>query len=165
MSTTFPEYKGLNLPNVADEMLKFWEDHDIFDKSITSRNGKPPYVFFEGPPSANGLPGVHHVLARAIKDIFPRYKTMKGFQVNRKAGWDTHGLPIELGVEKELGITKEDIGKTISVEDYNTLRVEPPSCATQIFGMTLLKKWGIGSIWTIPTSPTIQNIWKVYGGC
>jgi len=119
MSATFPEYKGLNLPNVADEMLKFWEDHDIFDKSITSRNGKPPYVFFEGPPSANGLPGVHHVLARAIKDIFPRYKTMKGFQVKRKAGWDTHGLPIELGVEKELGITKEDIGKTISVEDYN----------------------------------------------
>ena len=107
MSATFPEYKGLNLPNVADEMLKFWEEHDIFDKSITTREGKPPYVFFEGPPSANGLPGVHHVLARAIKDIFPRYKTMKGFQVKRKAGWDTHGLPIELGVEKELGIPKK----------------------------------------------------------
>ena len=119
MSTTFPDYKGLNLPNVAQEMLKFWEEHDIFNKSITSRSGQKPFVFFEGPPSANGLPGVHHVLARAIKDIFPRYKTMKGFQVNRKAGWDTHGLPIELGVEKELGITKEDIGKTISVEDYN----------------------------------------------
>ena len=130
MSATFPEYKGLNLPNVADEMLKFWEDHDIFDKSITSRNGKPPYVFFEGPPSANGLPGVHHVLARAIKDIFPRYKTMKGFQVNRKAGWDTHGLPIELGVEKELGITKEDIGKTISVENYNT------ACRTAVMRYT-----------------------------
>ena len=120
MSTTFPDYKGLNLPNVAVEMLKFWEEHDIFNKSITTRDGQKPFVFFEGPPSANGLPGVHHVLARAIKDIFPRYKTMKGYQVNRKAGWDTHGLPIELGVEKELGITKEDIGKTISVEDYNS---------------------------------------------
>ena len=130
MSATFPEYKGLNLPNVADEMLKFWEEHDIFDKSITTREGKPPYVFFEGPPSANGLPGVHHVLARAIKDIFPRYKTMKGFQVKRKAGWDTHGLPIELGVEKELGITKEDIGKTISVEDYNA------ACRTAVMRYT-----------------------------
>ncbi|MDC3318765.1 isoleucine--tRNA ligase [Flavobacteriaceae bacterium] len=119
MSTKFPEYKGLNLPNVAKEMLKYWEDNNIFEKSVTSREGRKPFVFFEGPPSANGLPGVHHVLARAIKDIFPRYKTMKGFQVKRKAGWDTHGLPIELGVEKELGITKEDIGKTISVEEYN----------------------------------------------
>ena len=119
MSTKFPEYKGLNLPNVANEMLKYWEDNNIFEKSVTIREGSKPFVFFEGPPSANGLPGVHHVLARAIKDIFPRYKTMKGFQVKRKAGWDTHGLPIELGVEKELGITKEDIGKTISVEEYN----------------------------------------------
>jgi len=119
MSAKFPEYKGLNLPNVAKEILSYWEENDIFEKSISTREGKPPYVFFEGPPSANGLPGVHHVLARAIKDIFPRYKTMKGFQVKRKAGWDTHGLPIELGVEKELGITKEDIGKTISVEEYN----------------------------------------------
>ena len=130
MSTTFPDYKGLNLPNVADEMLKFWEEHDIFNKSITTRNGQEPFVFFEGPPSANGLPGVHHVLARAIKDIFPRYKTMKGFQVKRKAGWDTHGLPIELGVEKELGITKEDIGKTISVEDYNA------ACRTAVMRYT-----------------------------
>jgi len=119
MSTKFPEYKGLNLPNVADEIGNYWEANDIFDKSVTTREGKPPFVFFEGPPSANGLPGVHHVLARAIKDIFPRYKTMKGFQVKRKAGWDTHGLPVELGVEKELGITKEDIGKKITVEDYN----------------------------------------------
>ena len=130
MSTTFPDYKGLNLPNVAQEMLKFWEEHDIFNKSITTRSGQKPFVFFEGPPSANGLPGVHHVLARAIKDIFPRYKTMKGFQVNRKAGWDTHGLPIELGVEKELGITKEDIGKTISVEDYNA------ACRTAVMRYT-----------------------------
>ena len=119
MSAKFPEYKGLDLPKVADEILDYWEDNDIFEKSISTREGKTPFVFFEGPPSANGLPGVHHVLARAIKDIFPRYKTMKGLQVKRKAGWDTHGLPIELGVEKELGITKEDIGRTISVEDYN----------------------------------------------
>jgi len=119
MSQKFPEYKGLNLPNIADEISNYWEANDIFNKSVTTREGKPPYVFFEGPPSANGLPGVHHVLARAIKDIFPRYKTMKGFQVKRKAGWDTHGLPIELGVEKELGITKEDIGTKITVEEYN----------------------------------------------
>jgi isoleucyl-tRNA synthetase len=119
MSTKFAEYKGLNLPNVANEILSYWEENDIFEKSVTSREGAEPYVFFEGPPSANGLPGVHHVLARSIKDIFPRYKTMKGYQVKRKAGWDTHGLPVELGVEKELGITKEDIGKKISVEEYN----------------------------------------------
>ena len=115
----FPEYKGLDLPKVAEEILNYWQENKVFEKSVTTREGHEPYVFFEGPPSANGLPGVHHVLARAIKDIFPRYKTMKGYQVKRKAGWDTHGLPIELGVEKELGITKEDIGKTISVEDYN----------------------------------------------
>ena len=119
MSAKFPEYKGLDLPKVAEDILKYWTENDIFEKSISTREGNEPFVFFEGPPSANGLPGVHHVLARAIKDIFPRYKTMKGFQVKRKAGWDTHGLPIELGVEKELGITKEDIGTSISVEDYN----------------------------------------------
>ncbi|WP_282123259.1 isoleucine--tRNA ligase [Algibacter mikhailovii] len=119
MSAKFPEYKGLDLPNVANEILQYWQENNIFEKSVSTREGATPYVFYEGPPSANGLPGVHHVLARAIKDIFPRYKTMKGYQVKRKAGWDTHGLPIELGVEKELGITKEDIGKTISVEDYN----------------------------------------------
>jgi isoleucyl-tRNA synthetase len=119
MNAKFPEYKGLDLPKVADEILNYWQENNIFEKSVTTREGNKPFVFYEGPPSANGLPGVHHVLARAIKDIFPRYKTMKGYQVKRKAGWDTHGLPIELGVEKELGITKEDIGKTISVEDYN----------------------------------------------
>ena len=119
MSTKFPEYKGLDLPKVAKEIGDYWKDDNTFEKSVTTREGKTPFVFFEGPPSANGLPGVHHVLARAIKDIFPRYKTMKGFQVKRKAGWDTHGLPIELGVEKELGITKEDIGTKISVEEYN----------------------------------------------
>jgi len=115
----FAEYKGLDLPKVSEEILDFWKDKKIFEKSISTREGKESYVFFEGPPSANGMPGIHHVMARTIKDIFPRYKTMKGFQVKRKAGWDTHGLPVEIGVEKELGITKEDIGKKISVEDYN----------------------------------------------
>lgn len=115
----FAEYKGLDLPKVAEEILTYWKENGIFEKSISTREGKPSYVFYEGPPSANGMPGIHHVMARTIKDIFPRYKTMKGYQVKRKAGWDTHGLPIELGVEKELGITKEDIGKKISVEEYN----------------------------------------------
>ncbi|UKM65904.1 isoleucine--tRNA ligase [Flavobacteriaceae bacterium GSB9] len=119
MSAKFPEYKGLDLPKVAEEILNYWQENNIFEKSISSREDNDTFVFFEGPPSANGLPGIHHVMARAIKDIFCRYKTQKGYQVKRKAGWDTHGLPIELGVEKELGITKEDIGKTISVEDYN----------------------------------------------
>ena len=119
MSTKFTEYKGLDLPTVASEVLDFWKKETIFEKSVTTREGNPPSVFFEGPPSANGLPGIHHVMARAIKDIFCRYKTQKGFQVKRKAGWDTHGLPVELGTEKELGITKEDIGKKISIEQYN----------------------------------------------
>jgi isoleucyl-tRNA synthetase len=119
MSTKFTEYKGLDLPTVASEVLDFWKKENIFEKSVTTREGNKPFVFFEGPPSANGLPGIHHVMARAIKDIFCRYKTQKGFQVKRKAGWDTHGLPVELGTEKELGITKEDIGKSISIEEYN----------------------------------------------
>jgi isoleucyl-tRNA synthetase len=119
MSTKFTEYKGLDLPTVASEVLDFWKKNNVFEQSVTSREGATPFVFFEGPPSANGLPGIHHVMARAIKDIFCRYKTQKGFQVKRKAGWDTHGLPVELGTEKELGITKEDIGKTISIEEYN----------------------------------------------
>ena len=119
MSKKYQEHKGLNLPKVAESVSERWDANQIFAKSISSREGKTPFVFFEGPPSANGLPGIHHVMARAIKDIFCRYKTLKGFQVKRKAGWDTHGLPVELGVEKELGITKEDIGKTISIEDYN----------------------------------------------
>lgn len=115
----YPEYKGLNLPNVAADVLADWGRNEIFEKSIASREGNTPYVFFEGPPSANGMPGIHHVMARTIKDIFCRYQTLKGFQVKRKAGWDTHGLPVELGVEKELGISKEDIGTKISVDDYN----------------------------------------------
>ena len=119
MAKKFREYKGLNLPKIGEEVLDFWKSGNIFEKSMSTREGKESFVFYEGPPSANGMPGIHHVMARTIKDIFPRYKTMKGFQVKRKAGWDTHGLPIELGVEKELGITKEDIGKKISVEEYN----------------------------------------------
>lgn len=120
----YPEYKQLQLPQISKDVLKFWEQNSIFQKSVSTREGKTPWVFYEGPPSANGMPGIHHVMARSIKDIFCRFKTLQGYQVKRKAGWDTHGLPIELGVEKSLGITKEDIGnknspKYISVEDYN----------------------------------------------
>lgn len=115
----YPEYKAVNYAEVADEVLAFWKDNEIFQKSIKEREGNPTFTFYEGPPSANGTPGIHHVMARTIKDIFCRYKTLKGFQVNRKGGWDTHGLPVELQVEKELGITKEDIGKKISVAEYN----------------------------------------------
>jgi isoleucyl-tRNA synthetase len=116
----FKEYKQLDLPNIAKEILKQWKDEDTFSKTLDNRKGSPPFIFYEGPPSANGTPGIHHVMARAIKDIFCRYKTQKGYLVDRKAGWDTHGLPVELGVEKELGITKDDIGKSISIEDYNS---------------------------------------------
>ena len=137
----YKEYKQLDLPAVADEVLKFWEENEIFAQSIESREGNEPFVFYEGPPSANGLPGIHHVMARAIKDIFCRYKTQKGFQVKRKAGWDTHGLPVELGVEKELGITKEDIGKTISVEEYNKACREAVMRYTDVWN-DLTKKMG-----------------------
>lgn len=119
MDKRFPQYDELDLPKVAEEVLKQWEAEDTFGQSLKLRKDAPPFVFYEGPPSANGLPGIHHVMARAIKDIFCRYQTQKGHRVDRKAGWDTHGLPIELGVEKELGITKEDIGKKISIEEYN----------------------------------------------
>ena len=119
MKKKFPVYNQLNLPLINKEVLEEWEKEDLFSKSMTEREGAPSFVFFEGPPSANGMPGIHHVMARSIKDTFCRFKTMKGFQVKRKAGWDTHGLPVELGVEKKLNITKEDIGKKISVDDYN----------------------------------------------
>lgn len=119
MSKKFAEYSNFNLSDINKEVLKSWDENDVFHKSITTREGCPSFVFYEGPPSANGMPGIHHVMARSIKDIFCRYKTMKGYKVMRKAGWDTHGLPVELGVEKALGITKEDIGKSISVADYN----------------------------------------------
>ncbi|MBR2367587.1 MAG: isoleucine--tRNA ligase [Alistipes sp.] len=119
MMEKFKEYKGLDLAGVADEMLARWTEQDTFHKSITTREGHPTFVFYEGPPSANGTPGIHHVMARTIKDVFCRYKTQQGYLVHRKAGWDTHGLPVELGVEKKLGITKEDIGRKITIEQYN----------------------------------------------
>ncbi len=115
----YPEFKQLNLPKIAEDVLANWEEHKVFEQSISNREGATPWVFYEGPPSANGMPGIHHVMARSIKDIFCRFKTLQGYQVKRKAGWDTHGLPIELSVEKALGITKEDIGKKITVEQYN----------------------------------------------
>ncbi len=119
MSAKYTEYKELDFAKIASEVLAFWEEHNIFEKSITNREGKPTFTFYEGPPSANGTPGIHHVMARTVKDIFCRFKTFEGFQVKRKGGWDTHGLPVELQVEKELGITKDDIGVKISVEEYN----------------------------------------------
>ncbi len=119
MGAKYKEFSGLNLPAIEKEILSKWEEEKAFEKSVSLRKGRQPFVFYEGPPSANGMPGIHHVIGRTIKDIICRYKTMKGFRVERKGGWDTHGLPVELGVEKELGITKEDIGKKISVEDYN----------------------------------------------
>ena len=133
MSKKFTEYSQLNLSEVNKEVLKKWDENDVFSRSMTEREGHPSFVFYEGPPSANGMPGIHHVMARTIKDTFCRFKTMKGFQVKRKAGWDTHGLPVELGVEKALGITKEDIGKTISVADYNR------HCRTDVMKFT--KEW------------------------
>ncbi|MEK9530307.1 MAG: isoleucine--tRNA ligase, partial [Flavobacteriaceae bacterium] len=137
----FPSYKQLDLPHVAAEISSFWDEHLVFEASVDTREGRPPFVFFEGPPSANGLPGIHHVLARALKDIFCRYKTQQGYQVKRKAGWDTHGLPVELGVEKELGITKEDIGKTISVAQYNKACREAVMRYTDVWN-DLTKKMG-----------------------
>ncbi|MGN6491850.1 MAG: isoleucine--tRNA ligase [Agriterribacter sp.] len=119
MATKYKEYRGLNLPEIEKEVLSKWADNQSFEKSVSLRQGATPFVFYEGPPSANGMPGIHHVISRTLKDLVCRYKTMQGFQVKRKAGWDTHGLPVELGVEKMLGITKEDIGKKISVEEYN----------------------------------------------
>ena len=133
MSKKFPEHSHLDLSEINKDMLKEWDDKEIFKRSLEIREGQPDFVFYEGPPSANGMPGIHHVIARSIKDIFCRYKTMKGFLVNRKAGWDTHGLPVELSVEKTLGITKEDIGKKITVEEYNA------ACRTEVMKYT--KEW------------------------
>lgn len=159
----FKEYKGLDLPGLAADVLKEWDAQDTFHKSISTREGHPTFVFYEGPPSANGTPGIHHVMARTIKDIFCRYKTQQGYLVHRKAGWDTHGLPVELGVEKKLGITKEDIGRTISIEEYNR------ACREAVMEYTglweeLTRKWVIGSIWTTPTSLTTTNTSKPSGG-
>ena len=133
MKSIFKEYNNLNLTKTHSQILDYWDKNDVFKKSISSKKEKPIFTFYEGPPSANGMPGIHHVIARSIKDLFCRYKTLKGFRVDRKAGWDTHGLPVELGVEKELNITKEDIGKSISIEEYNN------KCKHNV--MRFQKKW------------------------
>lgn len=166
MSQKYQEYNRLDLPNVAEEVLQKWKANGVFEASVSSREGKKPFVFFEGPPSANGLPGIHHVMARSIKDIFCRYKTLKGFQVKRKAGWDTHGLPVELGVEKELGITKEDIGTKISVEEYNKACREAVMRYTDIWNR-LTEKMGY---WVDMNDPYItyepkymESVWWLLG--
>lgn len=160
----FKEYKNLDYAVLAEEILSFWKNNDIFEKSISSREGKPIFTFYEGPPSANGTPGIHHVMARAIKDIFCRYHTLKGKQVKRKGGWDTHGLPVELQVEKELGITKEDIGKTISVEEYNQ------RCRETVMKFTdqwndLTEKMGywvdLSSPYVTYQTPYIESVWNL----
>jgi len=147
----FREHKGLNLSDINKNILQYWEENNVFHRSVEERQGHRSFVFYEGPPSANGMPGIHHVMARTIKDVFCRFKTMQGYQVKRKAGWDTHGLPVELGVEKMLGITKEDIGKNISVEQYND------ACRREVMKYTrewedLTKKMGY---WVDMTDPYI----------
>ena len=130
MAKKFPEYKGLDLSRVNKEILKYWDGHDTFNQSLRDVDNKGEFVFYEGPPSANGIPGIHHVMARTIKDAICRYKTQRGYLVKRKAGWDTHGLPVELGVEKAMGITKEDIGTKITVAEYNA------ACRTDVMKYT-----------------------------
>ena len=158
----FKEYKGLDLSKVADEVLSDWEKNNSFEKSISIRRDAPKFIFYEGPPSANGMPGIHHVMARSIKDIFCRFKTLKGFQVERKAGWDTHGLPIELSVEKDLGITKEDIGTKISVEDYNKACKKAVMKYTDVWN-DLTKKMGYWVDMSNPyityESKYIESVW------
>ena len=158
----FKEYNGLNLSQVADEVLADWEKNRSFEKSISLRKNASKFIFYEGPPSANGMPGIHHVMARSIKDIFCRYKTLKGFQVDRKAGWDTHGLPIELSVEKDLGITKEDIGTKISVEDYNKACKKAVMKYTDVWN-DLTKKMGywvdMSNPYVTYKSKYIESVW------
>ena len=160
----YNEYRQLNLPQIGESVQKYWEENHCFEQSLKNREGYPDFVFYEGPPSANGVPGIHHVMARTIKDIFCRYKTLKGFNVQRKAGWDTHGLPVELGVEKSLGITKEDIGKKISVEDYNA------ACRKEVMKYkdlwdNLTRKMGYWVIWITRTSLLPTNTSKASGIC
>ena len=158
----YTEYDSLDLPAIANRIETFWKKDNTFSKSISQREGAPPFVFYEGPPSANGKPGIHHVMARSIKDIFCRYKTQKGFQVHRKAGWDTHGLPVELGVEKELGITKEDIGKSISVSDYNEACKKAVMKYTDLWNQ-LTQKMGywvdMENPYVTYTSKYIESVW------
>ena len=158
----FPSYKNLDLVSVSKDIQRYWERELTFEASVSTREGRPPFIFYEGPPSANGLPGIHHVMGRAIKDIFCRYKTQKGFQVNRKAGWDTHGLPVELGVEKELGITKEDIGKTISIDEYNAACREAVMRYTDVWS-DLTKQMGywvdMDEPYVTYTSKYMESVW------
>ena len=158
----FKEYKGLDLPKISSEILNFWEKHRIFEKSTYERANRPPYIFYEGPPSANGMPGIHHVMARTIKDIFCRYKTQKGYLVKRKAGWDTHGLPVELGVEKSLGITKDVIGKSISIEQYNRACKEAVMKYTDVWNQ-LTRKMGywvdMDDPYVTYTSKYMETVW------
>jgi len=158
MAQSYREFKQLNLPQIAEEVLAFWQKENIFERSVSERDENNPFIFYEGPPSANGVPGIHHVMGRTVKDIFCRYQTLKGKQVKRKAGWDTHGLPIELAVEKTLGITKEDIGKKISVEEYNhACRREVMKCRREVMKYT--DKWEeltrIMGYWVDMTDPYI----------
>ena len=132
----YREFKALDLPAIDQEILSFWKESNVFEKSVSEKPEANRFVFYEGPPSANGKPGIHHVMARTIKDLFCRYHTMKGKRVDRKGGWDTHGLPIELNVEKELGITKEDIGKSISIAEYNA------KCREMVAAHTTLRRTG-----------------------
>jgi len=162
----YPEHNQLNLPKIAEEILAWWEQEHVFENSIRLREGAPTFTFYEGPPSANGLPGIHHVMARSLKDIFCRYKTLRGYQVKRKAGWDTHGLPVELGVEKNLGITKEDIGKSISIADYNKACREDVMKFTGIWN-DLTRKMGY---WVDMENPYvtyenkyIESVWWLLG--
>ena len=158
----FASYKNLDLVSISKDIQRYWERELTFEASVSTREGRPHFIFYEGPPSANGLPGIHHVMGRAIKDIFCRYKTQKGFQVNRKAGWDTHGLPVELGVEKELGITKEDIGKTISVDEYNAACREAVMRYTDVWS-DLTKQMGywvdMDEPYVTYTSKYMESVW------
>ena len=162
MAAKYQEYKGLDLTQIGKDTGAFWKENEIFEKSITSKDENKPFVFFEGPPSANGLPGIHHVMARSIKDIFCRYKTLKGYRVNRKAGWDTHGLPVELGVEKELGITKEDIGTKISIDDYNKACKESVMRYTDVWN-DLTEKMGywvdLSDPYITYTNKYMESVW------
>ena len=158
----YKDYKSLDLPVVAQEVLEYWDKNDVFEQSINTRDENKPFVFYEGPPSANGMPGIHHVLSRTIKDLFCRYKTLKGYRVNRKAGWDTHGLPVELGVEKELGITKVDIGKKISIADYNKACKEAVMRYTDVWN-DLTRKMGywvnMDDPYVTYTSKYMETVW------
>ena len=151
-------------PCPREVWLEVWDRENTFQQSVDRRPAEKPYVFFEGPPSANGKPGIHHVMARAIKDIFCRFQTLKGHRVERKAGWDTHGLPVELGVEKEFGITKEDIGTKLTVEEYNDACRKTVMRYTRS-GTTSPVKWATGWTWMRPTSPTTPSTWSRCGGC